>query len=77
MRVEQRVAGRIPHAGVGAIEDAGQLCGAMREQAIQSATELGRADFRGIGRTHRGQRIGVNEPRFDEREATMEFQRLH
>src|SRR5690606_10864726 len=76
-RSQVRIARRIPHLHVDAIQDARKPVGAMTQQPVESASERGRLDLARVGRAHRIYAVGIDEPALDERKLPVELESVH
>ena len=66
-----RVGRGVPHRRVDAVDDAGEDGAPGAEQPVEAHAAGGRADLLGIGRAHRGDRVGVVEPGLEEADAAV------
>jgi hypothetical protein len=67
----ERVGCRIPDRIVDAVEDAGELVGAVAQHSIEAAALLGGHDFARVTRTHGGDGVGKLQSGFHERDVAV------
>ncbi len=66
-----RVARRVPHRGVDAVEDAGERAAPTGEQALQAHAQRLALDLLGVGRAHGRDGVGVIQARFEKGQLTV------
>ena len=72
-RRDARVGRRIPDVGIDAVEDARQHAGARAQQPVEAHAVFGRADFRRVGRRHRGDAVGELQPGLEKADRCREY----
>ncbi len=74
---DQRVACRIPHIGVDAVDDAGKVGKPALQQAFEAHAEFWRQDFLRIGRADGGDRACGLQATLEEADIAVIFDELH
>ena len=72
--LDVRIGVRRPDVVVHPVEDAPEIAGARRQQAMQAVAAVGRLDFLGIGRADRGDPVGIEQARLQEADLVVVLQ---